>query len=585
MTTVIPLSAGPLRLDYDSGDLRAIRLGGLEIVRRIYVVFQDRNWTARPWIIEDETIESHDDGFDIALRARGTFDASPFTWSAEITGAADGTLRYTFDGDTAAPFLRNRLGLCVLHPMEGFAGRECTIMAPDGSVTPSAFPAEISPHQPFRDVRAMEYPGTPGSLVRVAFHGEVFETEDHRNWSDASYKTYCTPISLPFPAEVRPGEGIAQSVTVSLRGEMPAPGEPPSLVTVTVSGDEVALPAIGTQATDLPWTDAEILAVRALHLDHLMVTVAGDANAAETLRQAVDVAQATGTRLRVRLTDINDYASLRGAVSAVAPFADSWMVVRTAEKVTSAASLSTAREALGADLPWCVGTDMYFTELNRQPPDTRDSSWVAFTLNPQVHASDDRSILQNTASQEVIARNAQRVANPARIAVGPVSLRPRYNPNATDPTADPSNTALPSSVDARQRTWLGAVWTALSLRGLTQAGTIDSVTYFEALGWRGLRERDSGPVDPAAFLSYSGEEFPVYSLLRDLVGYGHLLPSRSDRPEEADALVVSGPSGMRVFIANLSADAQTVVLEGAISATIEADPMSLSVIDLPRRTA
>ncbi|MFM7599061.1 MAG: hypothetical protein ACKO70_11940, partial [Actinomycetota bacterium] len=87
MTAVIPLSAGPLRLDYDSGDLRAIRLGSLEIVRRIYVVFQDRNWTARPWIIEDETIESRGDGFAVALRARGTFDASAFTWSAEITGA------------------------------------------------------------------------------------------------------------------------------------------------------------------------------------------------------------------------------------------------------------------------------------------------------------------------------------------------------------------------------------------------------------------------------------------------------------------------------------------------------------------
>jgi len=585
VTAVIPLCAGPLRLDYDSGDLRAIRLGGLEIVRRIYVVFQDRNWTARPWIIEDEIIESRGDGFAIALHARGTFDASAFTWSAEITGAPDGTIRYAIDGATTDPFLRNRLGLCVLHPMDGFAGRACTITAPDGSVTSSAFPDEISPHQPFRDIRAMEYPATPGSLVRVEFDGEIFETEDHRNWSDASYKTYCTPISLPFPAQVRPGDEIGQSVTITVSGEMPAPVDPPDVVTVTVSADQVALPAIGTQATDLPWSDTEIAAVRALHLDHLMVSVTGDANPTETLRLAVDVAQATGTRLRVRLADVEDYASLREAVSAVAPFADSWMVVRSDEKVTSVASLEAAQDALGRQLPWSAGTDRYFTEINRQPPDTYGATWLSFALNPQVHAADDRSILQSTASQEVIARNAPRVANAARIAVGPVSLRPRYNPNATDPTADPSNTALPSSVDARQRTWLGAAWTALSLRGLAQAGTIDSVTYFEALGWRGLRERDTGSVDPAAFPSQPGEEFPVYALLRDLVGYDLLHPSRSDQPEVADALVVNGAPGPRAFVANLSAQAQTILLEGAISATIEADPMSLSVIDLPGRTA
>ncbi|MBU6313301.1 MAG: hypothetical protein KGN38_12290, partial [Actinomycetales bacterium] len=176
------LAAGPLRLDYDCGDLRAIRLGDLEIVRRIYVVFQDRNWTARPWIIEDEVIDAGAAHFRISLRARGTFDASDFTWSAEITGDVDGTLRYAMRGSTDRAFLRNRLGLCVLHPMDGFAGRECTITAPDGTVTASAFPDDISPHQPFRDIRAMEYLGTPGTRVRVAFDGDVFETEDHRNW-------------------------------------------------------------------------------------------------------------------------------------------------------------------------------------------------------------------------------------------------------------------------------------------------------------------------------------------------------------------------------------------------------------------
>ncbi len=585
MTAPVRLTAGPLRLDYDSGDLRAIRLGDLEIVRRIYVVFQDRNWTARPWIIEDEAIDAGADRFRISLRARGTFDASDFTWSAEITGDVDGTLRYAMRGATGTPFLRNRLGLCVLHPMDGFAGRECTITAPDGSTAASAFPDAISPHQPFRDIRAMEYPGTPGTLVRVAFDGDTFETEDHRNWSDASYKTYCTPISLPFPVEVQPSDEIAQSVTVTVDGEAPDIVVAPEFVTIEVAEATVPVPAIGTQATDFPWTDDEIAAVRALSLDHLMVTVTDDADPVEALRQAAGIAQATGTRLRVRFANVDDYASLRDVVRDIAPLADSWMVIRADEKVTSAASLGAAQDVLGHDLPWSAGTDRYFTEVNRMPPDTAGLAWLSFGLNPQVHAADDRSILQNTASQELIARNAQRIAGNARIAVGPISLRPRYNPNATDPTADPSNTPLPSSVDARQRTWVGAAWTALSLRGLAQAGTVDAVTYFEALGWRGLRERDAGSADPAAFPSRPGEEFPVYALLRDLVSYDRVHPTRSDQPEVADALVVAGSGRTRAFVVNLSAHRHTVVLTGAMSATIEADPSSLHVIDLPGRPA
>ena len=75
------LVAGPLRLDYDSGDIRCVRLGDEEILRRVYVAFQDRNWTARPWRILSEDIDDRGDAFTIRVRARGSFDAEPFAWS------------------------------------------------------------------------------------------------------------------------------------------------------------------------------------------------------------------------------------------------------------------------------------------------------------------------------------------------------------------------------------------------------------------------------------------------------------------------------------------------------------------------
>ncbi len=40
----VPLRAGPLTLSYEAGDLRYIKLGEHEILRRIYVAIRDRNW-------------------------------------------------------------------------------------------------------------------------------------------------------------------------------------------------------------------------------------------------------------------------------------------------------------------------------------------------------------------------------------------------------------------------------------------------------------------------------------------------------------------------------------------------------------
>ena len=48
------LVAGPLTLEYSEGSLWNISNGSEEAIRRIYLVFQDINWTSRPFIIKDE---------------------------------------------------------------------------------------------------------------------------------------------------------------------------------------------------------------------------------------------------------------------------------------------------------------------------------------------------------------------------------------------------------------------------------------------------------------------------------------------------------------------------------------------------
>src|SRR5258707_15141553 len=65
-------------------------------------------------------------------------------------------------------------------------------------------------------MRAISHQVAPGVSAEVRFEGDIFEMEDQRNWTDASYKTYCTPLGLPFPAKVEKGARVKQAVTFTL---------------------------------------------------------------------------------------------------------------------------------------------------------------------------------------------------------------------------------------------------------------------------------------------------------------------------------------------------------------------------------
>ena len=77
----------------------------------------------------------------------------------------------------------------------GVAGTPLTVVRPDGASTLAEFPRMISPAQPVVDIAGLGY-SVQGVNVTITFSGEIFEMEDQRNWTDASYKTYVRPLSL-----------------------------------------------------------------------------------------------------------------------------------------------------------------------------------------------------------------------------------------------------------------------------------------------------------------------------------------------------------------------------------------------------
>ena len=560
------LVAGPLTLEYSEGNLWNISNGSEEIIRRIYLVFQDINWTSRPFVIKDEIWEVSDRSFSAKIKAQGSHDAKDLSVELEINGSESGEITYGFSASTAVSFMRNRLGLCLLHPVASLAGRDCELTKADGAIEKSKFPEAISPDQPFLNLSGIRHQLQSGQFATVNFEGEIFESEDHRNWSDASYKTYCTPISLPFPAQVSPGEVLSQKITISISGEHATSISKDESTVITVGTKEIELPEIGLGLSVDPdhLVASEYAEFEDLAIKHLRLSLNGDSQIRSTVEKALLITQQLNIDLDLAIT-ADSPQQLKAFLQQIIELKDQvrfFYIFSASDKTTPLGFIQAAEELLGDKSKIIGGTDLYFTELNRNQSAVDFVDQISFSINPQVHSFDDRTLIQNTATQKTIAKNAHQIAKGKKLSIGPITLRPRYNPNATQPDKDVSNTPLPSSVDARQRTWFAEGWTAMSIRSLTESESISAVTYFETLGWRGIRELSTGSKDSLNFASKAGEEFPVWRLFKHLKGFTHARPTASNLPELVDCLIVTSGQKLKVILVNFSTIEQEVKFSG-----------------------
>ncbi|MDQ0144641.1 hypothetical protein [Pseudarthrobacter niigatensis] len=168
------------------------------------------------------------------LRLTIRWDGHGAEYKGELTlSFSDTALEVEFNGTAVKDFRSNRIGLIVLHGPDN-AGIPCEVTSPDGGKLSSAFPLGISPHQPFKNVAALAWERDQ-VRYRLDFDGDVFETEDQRNWTDASFKTYSTPLERPFPVNNRPGDHVRQAVRLSVKHRID--------ITDTVTG---SVPELGT---------------------------------------------------------------------------------------------------------------------------------------------------------------------------------------------------------------------------------------------------------------------------------------------------------------------------------------------------
>lgn len=578
------LTAGPLTACFADGGLRYIRFGEREVVRRIYGAVRDANWGTIPGTIRDLQTDRTDSTFRIRYTCEHRQGGIHFVWRAELSGETDGNLRVTFDGEAKTTFLRNRIGLCLLHPIRECAGARCRTDHFDGATEERWFPERVAAEQPiqgFTDLVGLSHEIASGLWLDARFEGDLFETEDQRNWTDASFKTYSTPLRQPFPIEIPAGTRVRQSVTLRLRnqspGNQPVPvfrdaSQPIRVRLCGVGPSRVPEIGLGVASHGGSLSDVEAQRLLRLGVSHLRVDLRlADAQWPTRLRSAAFDGMELGAALELALhlpqTGPGDLSAVARELSRLKVDLTRALVFRDGKRSTLQADLESARVALGDyGLAIGVGTDSDLYQLHLQPPPPA-GDFLCWSMNPQVHASDDLSIAETPEGAAHQLATLRHEYPDLPLVVSPITLKPRFNPVATILNDDAHIGEAPPQVDVRQMSLFAATWTLAMLKALAEGGA-ESVTFFETTGWRGVMESAAGSPMPESFPSTPGCVFPLYHVLADVGEFprGYAIPTVTDNRLDAESLLLQQGIQRRLILVNPSRETRRVLLPDFIRA-------------------
>lgn len=595
------LKAGPLTAELENGALRTIRFGGVEVLRTVAFLVRDENWGTFDPAISDLKVTEGADGFTVSYKAVFSDAKRRLRLEARIAGKPDGSLSF---GATATPetdFLTNRTGFVVLHPLKGVAGHPVKIEHVDGRKVTDKFPAIVNPVQPFLEIRALSHEVAPGVWATTRMEGDSFEMEDHRNWCDASYKTYVRPLALPWPYTLKKGESFKQSVSLSFSGAAPkaaAGADAADGITVSLGepgGGKLPRIGLGLPAEEgMPSLAAADLLKRAgpqLLIAQIDLRQKHGARELETYKK---LGEATGAGIVLEITlpgqtddPADELAPLAKALSesglepaaiAISPAVDLKAVPPGSKgpKVPPLDAIYAAARKLFPGIRLGGGMFSFFTELNRKRPPAKLLDYVTHTSSPIVHAADDRSVMETLEALPYQVQSARAFIDGKPYWVGPSAIGARDNPYGAASSANPNNSRVClAQMDPRQRGLFGAAWNLGYIAAFARGG-LDVVTVGATTGPLGIVYRKTGDTQP--FFDGLGQAavYPVYHVIADLAAASgeELIATNSSQPGKVEAFAVRGPGGTRLWVANLTDQKQMVSLSN-----MPAGPAKLRMLD------
>ena len=435
---------------------------GREILRQIFVTLRDRRWheiSPTQW-----NCHIDDRAGRISVEARHTSESVDFEWRGVLEVAAGGhRVRFEFEGVARRSMEVCRLGLVVLHPPDGMVGARVTAHGEHGTQT-LVISREIGP-QPVIDgmPQAMMEPFSRltiqqqgGNWLELTFKGDAFELEDQRNWGDASFKTYCTPLRLGFPRWIEAGARIAHAVELGFK--------PVRESTRRTTGRQIerrkgVFPEIGCK-----WPGSADARHRDMDWQYQHVDLADSARrwrspSFDTRAWVLEIG-VDAHAFETQFSELVEWlARCRGTVARV-------LLYGSGPEAPSLQRISFWRDALdgiGArDIPLLSATRGHFVEHNRFAVEQRAPvAGVAFPLTATVHADDALTIAENVAAIVDMADTARARFGSGQLAIAPLDL---YYPARIAAADSTSGSGFPRAMIAP---WLAATLIAAAEASVT----------------------------------------------------------------------------------------------------------------------
>jgi hypothetical protein len=573
------LRAGVLSAELDNGALRYIRIGSTEVLRAIAFLVRDENWGTFTPAIDDLEVEQTAGGFSVSYRATCSDATRTLVYDARIRGQADGSLSFEVTAEPKTDVETNRTGFIVLHPLQGVAGRTVKVLHVDGKEKVSKFPEAIDPMCPFQEIRALSHEISPGVWATCTMEGDTFEMEDQRNWSDASYKTYVRPLSRPWPYKLPKGQKVEQAVRLTASGTLPSPDDKGAQdrVRVDIGGASGTFPdlGLGVSADEAAHALEQTDLVKRLGPKWLVCQVdlrkEGRHPELDAYRR---LAEATGAGITLEIITAGkpdpldelkplalavERAGLKPAAVAVFPAQDmksvlpgsKWPEMPTFAEIYAAARTAFPSARLGG------GMATYFTELNRKRPPAGLIDYVTHTTCPNVHAPDDRSVMETieTLPYQILSARSF-MGDRIGYRVGPSQLGCRENPygKSTAPNSDNQRVCL-SGIDPRQRGLFNAAWMVAYAAALARSG-VEAVALGAPTGPFGHIYRRTDFAQPYFDQLDGPTVYPGYHVFAGLSGLSGapLLDVQPSDKRKLAAFAARDGGHIVLWIANLTAE-------------------------------
>jgi D-apionolactonase len=572
------MTVGDLSMLADGADLRYIRWQGVELVRRVYVTVRDEDWNTPATHFRALNHRVAKSRCDVDGEVSSASTHVPLDWSIHASTSSPRHVSYQAEFRPRSEFLYSRIGLCMLFPPGALVGATY-IATVGGRATRGRFEKLIAPQYVRGDEILPLFPAFDRLQITIAgvgaleisSTGDLLEMEDQRNWGDGSFKAYCTPLSVPRPHLARPENPFQHRIEMAMvSGHARRIRRPSSeTVVINVGGPAgVLMPSIGVELYEPRLSSGVSRSMRSGHFEHLRVDLRREP--VHQLREAAKVAQDTGIALAPAcyLTgETDDAARVAKFLSELDPPPVRIFAFPRNKNADDGTLARLLRQTLGQRLrtvPIIGGTDIWFVDLNRCRPKIDLLDGVSWAVTPQVHLGDSLTLVEGLEAQRDQVATAMHFAPGRPLLVGPITLRPRYNPNARDSREQALNRP-PTSVDRRQSTLEAAAWTVGSLASIT-AQQLTAATYFEVAGERGIVGDDGSP-------------YPVWHVLSSAAACAGMqaILTTVDQPLRAAAVVIEAREESRLgLIANLTASPLRVHMTGTTPSSLQVQPLDPS---------